>query len=78
MGYVSKHVEGKVYYFDCDMCGQFHPDKNWDGNCEHERYTGEELDTKHDGPDGWALECFTELVWIDDAPPAPQQLQAAA
>jgi hypothetical protein len=51
MKYVPKHTPGKVYYVDCDICGNFHYE-DWDGDCRDNtaRYTVEELDAKHGPP----------------------------
>ena len=76
MCYVPKHEPGKVYYSDCDVCGQFHPEE-WDGDCDHMQYSGEELDSMH-GTEGWMLEAFTELVWVSDEDAEPIPLKAAA
>lgn len=65
MSYIPQD-KSKVYYILCNRCAQFHS-WLWDGDCDHNQFTFEELDEKH-GANGWDISPCTGLVWVEDAP----------
>lgn len=52
-------------YYECGICGCWHP-WDWNGDCRDDknRFTADEIDTKH-GPFGWEARSMDDRVAAD-------------
>jgi len=78
MCYVPKQKADIVYIAECEVCGNFHLYQ--DGECEKDSDC-EQIATFKDTEEliakfgqSWQLECFAELVWIDEKEEEPRKV----
>lgn len=61
----ERHMKRKPLYYDCGICGHFHP-WDWRGDCREDanRLTYDQLDEKH-GIDGFEIRSMADRVEAD-------------